>query len=93
MEVISVAESVCRMQHEYVVETVTLTGISGGYIFGNVAKDGYTPVGILSIDANGLASTQSLRLFFLQGTVARIGFNATITGTVTATVSILYLKT
>lgn len=87
------AESLCPIHHEYIVEKVTLTSVSGGYIFGNVAKDGYTPVGILSIDANGLAATQSLRLFFLQGTVARIGFNATITGTVTATVSILYLKT
>lgn len=87
------AESVCRVQREYIVEKVTLTGVSGGYIFGDVAKAGYTPVGIVSIDANGLATTQSIRLFFLQGTVARIGFNAAITGTVTATVSILYLKT
>lgn len=86
------AESVCRMQHEYVVETVTLTTVSATYIQGDVSKSGYTPVGILSVDASGLGTSQSIRLFYLQDTMARISFSSAPTGA-TATVTILYLKT
>lgn len=84
---------VTALKEQFVVESKILDEIIGDhYLTGDVSKTGYTPLGIIAIDANGLASTNTIRLFYISSGVGRIYFHEVLGSGTTATVNILYHK-
>lgn len=85
---------VSELKGQFLVEGKTLDEIIGDhYLSGDVTKTGYSPVGIISVDASGLAATNTMRLFYITSTgAARIYFHEVLSSGTTATVNILYHK-
>ena len=78
---------------EFTTDTKTLSTISANYLLGDVTKAGYKAVGIIAIDGSGIASTNSIRLFYLSGdNSARVGFVQTPTSGSSVTATILYQR-
>lgn len=83
-----------RRTNAFMIEKKELRTISGNYLRGDVSKDGYTPVGIMSIDGTGIASTNTIRLFYISGdgSTANVYFHETPSSGSYATVTILYQR-
>lgn len=77
----------------FLTETKKLDDLSGNYCQADVSKTGYTPVGIVSIDATGLSSSNSIRLFYISNDIlARVGFISTPSSGTYVTAKILYQR-
>ena len=77
----------------FLTETKILDDLSGNYCQADVSKTGYTPVGIISVDATGLASSNSIRLFYISSiNAARVGFVSAPSSGTYVTAKILYQR-
>lgn len=77
----------------FLTEKKNLTTISGNYLQDSVSKTGYTPVGIIAIDGTGIASTNTIRLFYIDPNgLARVNLHETPTSGSYITATILYIE-
>lgn len=76
----------------FLIEKKNLTQIAGNYLQDTVSKTGYTPVGIIAIDGTGIASTNTIRLFYIDPyDMARVNLHETPTSGSYITATILYM--
>lgn len=77
----------------FVTEKKKLTTIVDNYLQGSVSKAGYTALGIITIDGTGISSTNTIRLFYIDGgSTARINLHETPVAGSYITATILYRK-
>ena len=77
----------------FMVKSKDLKTHNGNYIQGDVNETGYTPIGFLSIDGTGIASTNTIRLFYISvGGVAAVYWHETPAANSYVTANIIYQR-